>query len=78
MQDLSEKFKVKVVNSTGIQDVFKVKINHHNEQEVLNALNSIPIEENREEIVFEIDSEILPYKGFEIMWHIKRERNINV
>jgi hypothetical protein len=65
VQDLSENFFVRIRNQTGRNNVLKVKINHHCEQDILDQMKRI---EESNEIIFEFNTEILPYQGFEIMW----------
>lgn len=65
VQDLSENLRVRIKNQTGRKNVFKVKINHHCEKDILDQMKLI---EESNEIIFEFNAEILPYQGFEIMW----------
>ena len=65
VQDLSENLRVRIKNQTGRKNVFKVKINHHCEQDVLDQMKMI---EESNEMIFEFNAEMLPYQGFEIMW----------
>lgn len=70
VQDLSENFRVRIKNQTGWKNVFKVKINHHCEQDILDQMKLI---EESNEIIFEFNAEILPYQGFEVMWDFSAE-----
>lgn len=71
VQDLSENFRVRIKNQTGQKNVFKVKINHHCEQDVLDQMKMI---EDSNEIIFEFNTEILPYQGFEVMWDFSAQK----
>lgn len=67
VQDLSDGFLVRIINKTGISNPFEIKINHHRDGEILSQLKHLDV---AGEIIFEFNSEILPYQGFEIMWDI--------
>ena len=72
VQDFSESFKVKIINSTKIHERFIVKINHHREQDDSASLDVTSTVDKSEVIAFEISSFILPYQGFEIMWDFSK------
>lgn len=50
-----------------MESKIEIKINHHRENEISNHIQFL---EEQQELLFEFDSEILPYQGFEVMWHI--------
>lgn len=69
IQDLSEDFQVRIRNQTGRGNLFKVKINHHCEKDILDQMTVI---DGSNEIIIEFNAEILPYQGFEIMWDFSK------
>ncbi len=69
VQDLSEDFLIRIRNQTGRNNVFKVKINHHCEKDILDQMKLL---EESNEIIIEFNAEILPYQGFEIMWDFSK------
>jgi len=68
VQELSHGFKVRIINKTGITDPFEIKINHHRESDIPVKL-PLDTGDGYEQRI-EIDSEILPYQGFELTWEI--------
>lgn len=70
VQDLSDGFAVKIINNTNIPNSFKVKINHHREEDMQNQIEK---EDCIGQICFDFDTYILPYQGFEIMWNLERK-----
>jgi hypothetical protein len=76
VQDFSDRFRVRIVNRTGSLDCFAVKINHHKEREIADLMCIKLLEDGSQEIHFEINADILPYQGFEIMWDIGRDYKI--
>lgn len=65
--DLSENLVVRIRNNTGHQNAFTVKVNHHREQDIKEQMKRLA---THDEIMFEFNTEILPYQGFEIMWDV--------
>jgi hypothetical protein len=72
VQDISTGFRVRVVNNTGIRNAFTVKINHHREKDIVNRITTMPMTNGeREVMIIDFNSEVLPYQGFEIMWDLE-------
>lgn len=67
VQDLSDNLTVRIINRTGLNQPFKVKINHHREEEIANQIKKL---EKADELIIKFNTEILPYQGFEIMWNL--------
>jgi hypothetical protein len=77
IQDLATDFSVKIINATGSQNCIRVKINHHNEEEIMERIHPYwNKEEKREEIRFDFNSEILPYQGFELIWDFQDKKTL--
>lgn len=66
VQDFSDGFEIEIHNRTGIQNAIKIKINHHRESEI--KIKQSLLADHTELIQFNIEDNILPYQGFEIMW----------
>jgi hypothetical protein len=67
VQDLADNFRVRIINHTGRQNVFEVKVNHHREALIKDQIKDFP---SHHEILIDFNAEILPYQGFEIMWNL--------
>jgi|GEM_PF-1493243 len=70
VQDFSDRFRVRIVNRTGVCDCIMVKINHHNEEVIKNNIFVNKLVDGSEEIRFDFPTVILPYQGFEVMWDL--------
>jgi hypothetical protein len=71
VQDLSTDFRVKLINNTGINDAFVIKINHHREKEILDSMTTVHKPADGQEIMtIDFNCEVLPYQGFEVMWNL--------
>lgn len=69
VQDLADNFRVRIINHTGRQNAFDVKVNHHREESIKNQIKDFP---SNHEILIDFNAEILPYQGFEIMWDLEQ------
>jgi hypothetical protein len=76
VQDFSDNMEVVIKDFTGIYEesekYLKIKVNHHNEDEIMKNVHRNHDEVGHDVITFRFDSEILPYQGFEIYWEYKK------
>lgn len=72
VQDLSDDFRVRIINQTGVPNAFEIQIKHHHEKEIIEAIKPI---ESAGETQFEFNSELLPYQGFDVIWDLPEEAN---
>jgi hypothetical protein len=50
-------------------------VNHHRAQEIQQQIS--PLEHN-DEIMFQFNTEILPYQGFEISWNLSEDKTTSL
>jgi hypothetical protein len=67
VQELSDNFRVRIVNMTGQPHAFDIKVNHHREEAIKTQIKDL---RTSNEILVDFNAEILPYQGFEVMWNL--------